>query len=206
MIKIANIVSEIEINIGPEFNYVNNVNDIDSGLPTLIIGYEFTKSLYGKLDMINRKIDKEMFWTCTKKEYRKIFNSDVEDFINYSYRKVTSEINYYHLDLIQEKRLFPIVKRILSMKNLISFEYENMIYSYNIEKNLIIGFDLNLMNYLDIDVEKIKLKIKSKSSVFLMGNAVLIEYINYVEHLDNKAKYIPFLYFINNYDKNSFIS
>ena len=92
------------------------------------------------------------------------------------------------------------------MNNLISFEYENMIYSYNIEKNLIIGFDLNLMNYLDIDVEKIKLKIKSKSSVFLMGNAVLIEYINYVEHLDNKAKYIPFLYFINNYDKNSFIS
>ncbi len=204
--KIGNIVSEIEINIGAEYNYVNDINMIDSALPTLIIGYSFIKTLYDKVDMIDRKISDNLYWTFTKKEYRKFFNSDVEDFMNLCHQYITKRVGFFYLDLIQEKRLFTITKRLLSMENLISFEHEDMIYSYNPKKNVIIGFDLYFMEYMGLNVNKIKSKIKSKSSVFLKGNLVLIEYINYVEHFDNKAKYIPFLYFINNHDKNTFTS
>ncbi len=204
--KIGNIVSEEEINIGPEFNYFNNIDLIDSGLPTLIIGYELTKTIFPDVSILDRKIDDNIFWTFTKKEYRKFFNNDIEDFIHYSIKSIVENIKTYYLDLIQENRLFTIVKRILEMNDLISFEHENVIYSYNKSKKLILIFDLNLMDYLGLDIEKIKNKIKSKSSVFLVGNIVLIEYINYVNHLDNKLKYIPFLYFINNHDKNFIIS
>ena len=86
------------------------------------------------------------------------------------------------------------------MDNFITFYYKSMIYIYNKEKNVIIGLDLMMLEFLNINIEKIKLKIKSKSSVFLEDNGLIIEYINYVEKLDNDPKYIPFLYSIINYD------
>lgn len=198
--KIGNIVTDLEINIGPEYNYLKCFEDVDSKLPTLIIGYELTKSICEDVDMFNRKLSENVFWTFSKKEYRKLFNSDVEDFIDYVYKYSVKNVNYFYIDFIQSNNLYTIVKKLLKMDNFITFYYKSMIYIYNKEKNVIIGLDLMMLEFLNINIEKIKLKIKSKSSVFLEDNGLIIEYINYVEKLDNDPKYIPFLYSIINYD------
>ena len=136
--EIANIVSTSKINVGPEFNVVENMDEIVfTDLPTLIIGYDTVCDMYGEdnLNVMNRKISKELFWTFKRNEKRQICDIDIEDFIRYSYKKYTKNINYVDLDPIQDNpiKIKRIVKKLLSLNNPISYETENnVIYSRRI--------------------------------------------------------------------------
>ena len=199
--EIANIVSTSKINVGPEFNVVESMDEIVyADLPTLIVGYDMTCDLYGEdnLNVLNRKIKKNIFWTFKRNEKRQICDVDIEDFIRYSYRQYTNKLNYVDLDLIQDNpiKIRKIVKKLLSLSNPISYETENnVIYIYS--DNIIFGLDLNVFEYLELDIEKIRKKVKDNSSVFLSGTELLIEYANHLDRLDNDIKLIPFLYSIN---------
>lgn len=195
---IGNIVSDLDINIGCEFNYSKNLNGLDLKLPTLIIGFDLSKELLGDIDVLNRSINCKLFWTFTKKEYRKIFNNDFDDFIQLCYINSINEIKYIYVDFIQMSpiTLFKIYRKINSLNNLYSYEYDDrMLYIYS--NNLIFGIDFELYNFVGGNVEKIKKKIKDKSLVFLSGNEVYIEYTNYMERLNYEAKYIPYLESLN---------
>ena len=199
--EIANIVSTSKINVGPEFNVVESMDEIVyADLPTLIVGYDMTCDLYGEdnLNVLNRKIKKNIFWTFKRNEKRQICDVDIEDFIRYSYRQYTNKLNYVDLDLIQDNpiKIRKIVKKLLSLSNPISYETENnVIYIYS--DNIIFGLDLNVFEYLELDIEKIRKKVKDNSSVFLSETELLIEYANHLDRLDNDIKLIPFLYSIN---------
>jgi hypothetical protein len=71
-----------------------------------------------------------------------------------------------------------------------------MVYTYF--DNFIFGFDLELIEFIGLNVEKFLLKIKNKSKVFLEKNTIFIEYKTRIENLDNQVKYIPYLYSIEN--------
>jgi hypothetical protein len=76
-----------------------------------------------------------------------------------------------------------------------------MIYIYG--ENLIFGIDLKLLKFIGLNVDKIILKIKNNSNVFLSGEKILIEYKKNVEALGNQDRYIPFLYAIRNGQKDT---
>jgi len=195
---IGNIVSDIDVNVGCEFNYSKSLDGIDSQLPTLIIGFDLSKELLNSVDVLNRKVNDSLFWTFTKREYRKLFNNDIEDFTQFCYTTSVNQISYIYIDLLQMKptTLFKIYRKINSLNNLYSYEYDNkMLYIYS--DNLIFGFDLELYTFVGGDVEKVKTKIKDKSLVFLSGNGVYIEYTNYMERLNYEPKYIPYLEYLN---------
>jgi hypothetical protein len=202
--EIANIVCKDVINIGPEFNVVESVDDIVyTNLPTLIIGYETVVDLYGvdNINVLKRNINKKTFWTFRRNVERKVYEPDLEDFMRYSYKKAIENINFVDLDVIQfnKQKLYKIVKKILSLKDPISYKSaNNVIYIYS--ENLIFGVDLNLLSFVGFDIEKAENKIKEKSLVFLEGNEILIEYNNYLERLNYDYKYVPFLYSINPHD------
>jgi hypothetical protein len=202
--EIANIVCKDVINVGPEFNVVETVDDIVySNLPTLIIGYETVVDIYGSdnVNVLKRNINKKLFWTFRRTIERKIYEPDLEDFIRYSYKKAIENINYIDLDVIQfnKRKLYKIVKKILQLKNVISYKTDNnVIYIYS--SNLIFGVDLNLLEFVGFDVEKAENKIIEKSEVFLKGTEILIEYNNHLDRLNYDFKYVPFLYSINPHD------
>jgi len=199
--EIANIVSTSKINVGPEFNVVENMDEIVfTDLPTLIIGYDTVCDMYGEdnLNVMNRKISKELFWTFKRNEKRQICDIDIEDFIRYSYKKYTKNINYVDLDPIQDNpiKIKRIVKKLLSLNNPISYETENnVIYIYS--ENIIFGLDLNVFGYTGFNIEKLRERVKEASSVFLEGSELLIEYGDHLDRLNNDIKLIPFLYSIN---------
>ena len=56
--KIGNIVSNTDLNVGNEFNVVDSLDNIIKGIPTLIVGYSIVKEIFGdELDFIKRKIE-----------------------------------------------------------------------------------------------------------------------------------------------------
>ena len=202
--KIANIVSETKINLGPEFINVQKFSDIvPNDLPTLIIGYNNVCDIFGEdnLNILNREISENIFWTFRRNEKRVIYDADVEMFIRHSYKNFTKKINYVDLDLIQfsKFKIRKIVKKLLSLKDVITYKSDNNVF-YIYSENIIFGIDMNLVEFVGFDTSKVLDKIKSKSMVFLEGNEILIEYNNQLDRFNNDVKLIPVLYSINPYE------
>jgi hypothetical protein len=199
--EIANIVSHDSINIGPEFNVVQSMDDIIyKDLPTLIVGYDLTMSYFNKdsVNILNKQIDKNTFWTLKRNVKRDVYSNDLESFIRFSYKKYTDNISFVDLDFIQysKVKMMKVIRKIYSLTNVISYKSNNnVIYIYSC--NLIFGIDLNTISFLGLDVDKIEAKVIEKSSVFLKGNEILIEYNNHLERLNQQIKYVPVLYSIN---------
>lgn len=201
--KIANIVSISKVEAPEEFNVVNSVNEIIDGLPTLIIGYEIVNNLFPDFDIINISLGENKYWTFKRTEKRDKYEADLKWFISKVYSDLTNNINYIFVDPIQYKgkTLIKIIKKIYSLKDPIAFLNEQMLYVYG--ESFIFGIDLKLLGFMGIDTNKIKTRINAISRVFLQESKILIEYKKNIEALDNKVRYLPYLYSIRNGQNNT---
>jgi hypothetical protein len=196
--KIANIFSRSNIEAPQDFNVVTSFSDIIEGIPTLIVGYDYVNEHYPDFDITDICLGKDFYWTFRKTEKRDKYEQDLKWFITKVYADLTNELSYVFVDPIQYrgKTLVKIVKKIYSLKNIISYVNNEMIYIYG--DKLIFGVDLRLLTYMGVDTQKIQSKIKAVSTVFLGSSDIFIEYKNTISSLDNKARYLPFLYSIRN--------
>jgi hypothetical protein len=201
--KIANIVSTSKVEAPEEFNVVNSVNEIINGLPTLIIGYDTVNNLYPDFDIINISLGENKYWTFKRTEKRDKYEADLKWFISKVYSDLTNDISYVFVDPIQYKgkTLIKIIKKIYSLKDPIAFLNEQMLYVYG--ESFIFGIDLKLLGFMGVDTDKIKTRINAISRVFLQESKILIEYKKNIEALDNKVRYLPYLYSIRNGQNNT---
>lgn len=201
--KIANIVSQTDIQINQDFNVVKSMDEIIHGLPTLIIGFDYVNKHYPDFDILSFTIEPNIYWTFRKNEKRDKYEHDLSLFITKVYCDLVQEISYIFVDPIHynKKTLHKIIKKIKTLDKIISYINNDMIYIYS--DKLIFGVDLNLLEFIGFKKDSIKAKIKQISSVFLDDSRILIEYKNIVEELDNQVKYIPYLYSIKDEQDNT---
>ena len=143
---LANIVSNSNVSVSKEFNVVDSIDKIIDGLPTLIVGYDLTDKLFPLFDITSTSLGNNMYWTFKRTERRDQYQEDLDKFIHVVYDKLIKEINYIFVDVIQyqPKTLIKIVRKILSMKKIITYIKDDMIYIYG--EKMIFGVDLKLMS------------------------------------------------------------
>jgi hypothetical protein len=200
--KIANIVTNNKINVSEDFNVVKSMDEIIHGLPTLIISFTYVNKHYPDFDVMEMHIKDNLYWTCTPTEGRDKFREDVFHFVYMVYKDLFEKVSYVFVDPIQYKprALVKILKKIYSLENKITYINGKMIYIYS--DNFIFGVDLRLLEYIGMNIEKIKTKIISLSSVFLVHEDIFIEYKNTIEDFDNQYRFIPYLYSIKHGQNN----
>ena len=200
---IANIVSKNNIDVSQDFNVVDSFDNIIIGIPTLIVGFDLTESLYPEFDVLEFCVEDDIYWIFKKTENRDKFNEGLELFINKIYSDLIKDINYVFVDpiLLKPKTLIKIIRKIYSINQLTTYMYNDMLYVYG--DKIIFGIDLRLFKFIGFDVEKIKDKINQLSTVFLVGENILIEYKNIVETLGNSVRYIPYLFSIRHGQNNT---
>ena len=201
--KIGNIVSTTKIDVSEDFNVAQSLGDIIQGLPTLIVGWDFIKKNYPNYDIIERKLDDNLYWTFKKTERRELNEEDIYNFKQATYANLIKDIKYVFIDPIQQDRkiIKKIIKKILSIKEIISYTHDNMIYLYG--ENVIFGIDLSLLDFLGYLPSKITQLLSKNTHVSLTKESIFIEYRKRIENLDNQVKYIPFLYSIENAKNNN---
>jgi len=195
---VGNIVSVNNIDVSDDFNVVSSMDDIIHGLPTLIVGYDIINKLYPDFDILDIKVGTDLYWTFKRIENRDKFNEDLDWFITKVYDDLVKGISYLFIDpiLLKKESLIKIIRKIHSLKNIISYLHKDMIYLYG--DKIVFGIDLRLLRFLGMDVEKLKSKITLISTDFLEDDEIFIEYKNIVETLGDKVRYIPYLYSIRN--------
>jgi G3E family GTPase len=196
--KIANIVTSNKVDVTSDINVVKDLKDIIEGIPTLVTSYAWVSKNYDDYEIYDKKLDDNLYWTFARTERRDIFATDVELFVTIANKRLIQDINYIAIDLIQfhPDTVRKIIKKILSIDKKTAFKHKDMIYIYG--DKLIFGIDLDLINYMGLDVNRIENKIKDRCDVFLEDDEIFIEYKDNMERLDHSVKYIPYLYTIKN--------
>tara|TARA_B100000497_G_C7437634_1_gene272636 strand:- start:14 stop:613 length:600 start_codon:yes stop_codon:yes gene_type:complete len=195
---IANVVCKRHIKIDKNFNLIKSTNEIIEGLPTLIVGLDNAKSFTDKISYLDRKINAKTFWTFTRLEKRDLFEEDLFYFIKFSYYELLKSANFKFIDLIlsDSGEINKIFNQIKISDNVITFSYENMVYTYI--NDMIYGFDLRQVDYIGKSKNTFIDKIKEMSDVFLSDEKILIEYKKELSVLNDEIKYVPLIYLLRN--------
>jgi len=199
---IGNIVTNEEIK-DDKYNICNNIKDVNPNFPTLIIGWSLVKEIYGEneVSIINKKINEDTFWTFNTKERKVDLEIDINSFKKKCLNHIESKITYIFIDIIHDnkKKIKKIIKKIYSLKNIISFVDKEIIYIY--DENLVFGIDLTILNFLGININKIIDKVNNISTITLSKNEIFNKCIRCVEN--NNKKIIPYIYRYGTTDKNN---
>jgi hypothetical protein len=196
---LGNIVSEQPIIQDGLFYNTNTLEDVDINIPTLIIGWDFSKRLFisKKLSILDKNIDKNISWTFSRKEKRIDYEKDLKFFIKNSLIQAEKRVNYKYINVLTQKytSIKNIVKKLTSNEHCYIYIYKNsFIYAYF--SGTIIGLDFNSIDYIQVERKKVYKILYSNGNKVIFNDDFLPSDIR--ESIDNKQRIIPYLYAIQN--------
>lgn len=160
--KIANIVIE-----KPNEKFLKKVDFIEyfnsyKGIPkrpTLIIGWEFTKSLFpsfSALSILNKNLSNLTHWTFSRTEKRDEFEKDIIKFYIHIFDNLKSQYEYQFCNIFQTKyrdlsNLLNIIKS--NEKTYIYVANNSFIYIYH--QNIVYGINIDDTEYIGITGDKL---------------------------------------------------
>jgi len=166
--------------------------------PAIFIGFKDVKTMFGEsIDILDRKLDNNKYWTFTIDEHRSYHDLDLYEFKKYCYNLIIKDTDYYFIDPLlmsedKHQRMFDKIEK--TDDKIITYHNKDMLYIYTM--GVILGINIMFYEFIGDDREKIISKIKKVSDVFLQGNEIIIEYKDFMDMYENDYKYIPYLYSI----------
>lgn len=152
------------------FKYVSSEEECVLKVPRIITGLKEAKAYAERngfeFDILERQFPDGNWWTFKKTEKRDVYERDVMKFKEYIKQKVTDNVNYTYVNVLNLK--FSDIKRlygILIGNSMGRFENYiiidgNMLY-YPIKKGSVMGISLTMMEYVNINKNKVMGLIKS---------------------------------------------
>lgn len=125
---------------------VNN----EAKIPTIIVGYKNAESICGKLNVLDRKIGKNLSWTYSKRERRIDYDPDMRNFFSDVSNFVLKYCKYEYIDLItaSEENKKHLVD-VLNEKFLkIIYETDKMYYIYVPHENITYGVAKTVIEFV----------------------------------------------------------
>ena len=196
---IGNIITSSKIE-DDNFKVCRKIETIDDSLPTLIVGWDKTKEIYGdKVSILHKKIDEKTNWTFSTKERKVDYDKDIKSFMSNCYSNIGKDINYVYIDIIHDskKKIKKIIKKIYSLKNPKVYNHLNrMIYIYG--ENIVFGVDIEVLNYIGIDYKKVLDKLSKISNCLFIDEKIFNIYKSIINKINGKVRLIPYIYELEN--------
>lgn len=154
---LANIYTKSKIDIEPFFNVVDDEKKIIDGIPTLIIGWDSVKSLYGDINILDKKVKDNIYWTFGKRERRNVMEVDVQKFKRKAMSITCNNVKYKFFNILtaknDKKKSFYMLLKDTRHKTIFSFN--NMLYIYIDGTDTVVSISLRDVDYIGGDVKKI---------------------------------------------------
>lgn len=154
---LANIYTKSKIDIEPFFNIVDDENKLVDGIPTLIIGWDSVKSLYGDINILDKKVKDNIYWTFGKRERRNVMEVDVQKFKRKAMSITCNNVKYKFFNILtaknDKKKSFYLLLKDTRHKTIFSFN--NMLYIYIDGTDTVVSISLRDVDYIGGDVKKI---------------------------------------------------
>lgn len=192
---IANILTDKKFINSELYNVVDNKDKLIDGIPTLVIGWGFTKKMYPNASILNWSIDRDLYWTYGKREKRNKYDENIENFRQLAITKFIKSVKYkfYSLLTIDDAEKEYLLSLLSKEDGSIVYINYNMVYVLDRDNSLVIGFSLRDIDYIGKDRKKIL------SLIFRNKNNVIVDIKDTLSwetknSLSNCGYVIPYLY------------
>lgn len=192
---LGNIVTDSRINNLEYYNIVKSLEKIIPDIPTLIVGYHKTISVYGEnFSILDWKLGNNLYWTYGRRERGDRFLEDIEKFktlcLNYMIKTVDYRLFNVLLESVDRKKEF--LSYIKDKKDKIVYIDDDMVYLYEDNKH-VMGFSLRDIEYSGGNKKKIlSILLSDEKNKVLNSKDVFNNEFNIT--LKNKPYIIPYLY------------
>lgn len=167
--------------------YMNDIMSFEEGIVEIIVGWDLAKEKGANI--LNHKINKNLYWTFSPREKRKVFEEQIHTFILDVINNIISDIkinNLNPLDFETSQEYLNFLEK--NIHGCDGYLYSDRLYIYC--GNLIYHIDISLLNFLSWDIiNEIKnlLNIKEYKKIpKILGNLD----IKYIPYLDAKKSNI----------------
>lgn len=161
-------------------SYMNDIMSFDFGLIEIIIGWDIAKKRGATI--LNHKIDKNVYWTFSPREKRKIFEENIKSFVFEGIQSLLSEVNVNNLNPLSFKNEADYLNHLKeAIQGCDGYLYSERLYVYCGRE--IYHIDNGLLNFMSWDIIN---EIKEILNIKEIGKVPKI-----LKDLD--IKYIPYL-------------
>lgn len=189
---IANILTDKPFVNTELYNVVNNKDNLIDGIPTLVIGWEYTKKMYENANILEWEIDRNTYWTYGKREKRNRYEENLEKFRELALYRFIKSVKYSYFNiLISSNEEKEYVWSLIDTNGTYVYLNNDMVYAFDEQENKVIGFSLRDIDYLKKDRKKVLSKIYSNTNLIEVKDNLSWETKN---ALRNYSYVIPFLW------------
>ena len=192
---LGNIVTDSKLTTFDYYNVVKTKDKIIEDIPTLIVGYEKTKSIYGdNFSVLDWKIEDNVYWTYGRRERGEKYLENIEKFKNLCFNDMVKTVDYRLFNVLVEstERKKEFFNYIRDKKDKTIYISDDMVYLYEDNKH-VIGFSLRDVEYGGGNKKKIlSILLSDDKNNVLNSKDVFNNEFSYT--LKNKPYIIPYLY------------
>ena len=193
---IANILTDEPFNEGELYNVVRDKEELVPGIPTLIIGWEKTKSEYPDASIIEWNVTDNVYWTYGKYERRDKYEVNVKKFQDLSFKKFVESLKYVFYDVMLEgeDRFIKFIELLLSNVQKTVYITGDMMYIYIDYTKKVVGVSLRDCDYLGETYKKriFSAMYNNPSVILLKNNDAISKEIRFKTR--GRAYILPYLY------------
>ena len=195
MRKIANILTNKKFTEDSSFyNVVSSVDALIKGVPTLVIGWSFTKSLFPDANIVNWEVGENTYFTFGNREKRSVYNERLKKFKEMAINQFIKSVDYRFFNVIttnnHEKAEF-LGKIVNGESRKIVYSSDgDMVYIFIPNEDVVYGLLLSDVKYLGKDqdlfaklisggknVEVIHMKPSEKANISMVNSFNNCKYI-----------------------------
>lgn len=190
---ISNIITKTNLDLGDYINVNKNIENINTNIPTLIIGWENTKKIFPNANILNKHISDTISWTFSNREKRQEYEPDLNKFLKLSFERLDKDVKYIYFNVLTNKlsKIKGLIGYINSQTTKVIYVSDKNIYIYDGKQ--VIGISLSDLEYYGFKRDRI-IKFVSKN----VNNKVITNdnFINWKikRIIGDNNKLIPYLY------------
>jgi hypothetical protein len=161
-------------------SYMNDIMSFDSGIIEIIVGWDIAKERGATI--LNHKIDKNVYWTFSPREKRKIFEENIKSLVFEGIQSLLSEVKTNNLNPLNFENKIEYLNYLKeAVQGCDGYLYSERLYVYCGRE--IYHIDISLLNFMSWDIIN---EIKEILNIKEIGKVPEI-----LKNLD--IKYIPYL-------------
>lgn len=193
---IANILTQEPFSDAELYNVVKDRKGLIPGIPTMIVGWDLTKSEYPDASIIEWKVADDVYWTYGKYERRDKYEINVKKFQDLAFKKFIDTLEYVFYDVLitQNARFESFIASFSSpVPKTVYVTGDMMFICYDGAKK-VVGLSLRDCDYLDDSLKKriFSAMYNSQSVNILKNNDDISKQLRFKAR--GKAYILPYLY------------
>ena len=168
---IANILTDKPFSDSELYNVVNNIDNLIVDIPTLVIGWEYTKKMFPNANILDWEICRNIYWTYGKREKRNKYEENIERFRELALTKFIKSVKYkfYSLLTITDDEKEYVLSLVNNNATSVVYMNNDMVYIFKTNTDNVVGFSLRDIDYMGKDRKNILSKIYKNPNNVIVG-------------------------------------